>query len=148
MTKVSWKQHDSAGPPPRLLPTQPKNQYSYDTVSAAQTPVTKESFFPSLLSSPLAGDHWDAADPAPGGSAGAGYAAQQHRDSLVTLQEEGRVLLQDKMRAAEAGPCSSLAAPQPLPSTARPSHSPWQDQSTPTLLPELGGGEGRAPVLE
>ena len=119
-TQLSWA-------PPWLLPTQPKNQYLYDNLCNTDF-VTKEAFFPSLLSSPLAGDHWDAADPAPGGSAGAGAG------SPAAQRQSGE--------PAEAGPCSSLPAPHPFPSTARPSHSPGQDGETLALLPELGVGRG------
>lgn len=75
-------------------------------------------------------------------------AAQQHRDSLVTLQEERRVLLQDRTElqkqvpAPLSQPRNPSPAQQPFPSTARPSHSPWQDGETLALLPELGVGRG------
>lgn len=63
-------------------------------------------------------------------------AAQQHRDDLTALRQEGSSLLQDKMNLQKQVPVP-LPAPQPFPSRARLARSLLQGKGT------LGAWEGK-----
>lgn len=73
-------------------------------------------------------------------------AAQQHRDSLAALQEEGRALLQDKIDLHKQVPPPLSRPHSPSPAQAgSPTPSPRMRGAL-ALLSELGRGR-EAPIL-
>lgn len=73
-------------------------------------------------------------------------AAQQHRDSLATLQQEGRVLLQDKTDLQKQVPAPLSQPHNPSPAQPGPPTPPGRTGKPWPCCLSLGWGGG-APLL-